>query len=270
MKQPVVDNSIAGQIAAAQKIASSKETELIDQGTRVENAAARASMGNIGGSFRATSAVDFAKQDFQRSQENKDLQAIKQRAIDDPWSFYRGAAADTLAKSSTNDPSAFFQSKLEQMSSGKFDSSDPSYQWRFEQGQQALERSQASKGLLGSGNAAIELQQYGQGAASQEYQAQFSRMLQSMQGVESVYNTQQTRLMELAGVQTPGVQSGISAGIKQSQIGAEANVASAGISASASNYRTAEEGRQFNVEQQNNQQYQAGLGKALSTAGWGD
>lgn len=128
-----------------------------------------------------------------------------QRAVD-PWGFYRGGAADELAATggSANDPSNMFRSKLQQMVTGQFDSSDPSYQWRFQQGQQALERSQGSRGLLNSGNAAIELQNYGQNAASQEYQAQFQRLLQGMSGVESQYNTQQSRLMELAGIGNVG------------------------------------------------------------------
>lgn len=62
------------------------------------------------------------------------------------------------------------------MKPGGFNPQDPSYQWRFDQGQQALERSIGAQGMLGSGNRLMALQQYGQGAASQEYQNQFSRL----------------------------------------------------------------------------------------------
>lgn len=124
----------------------------------------------------------------------------------DPFSFYRGDAADTLASSykPNQDPSNIYRSRLKEMMMGKFDSSDPSYQWRFEQGQQALERSLGARGLLNSGNAGIELQQYGQNAASTEYQAQFNRLLQSLAGVEDQYNSQQSRLMKLAGIDNVG------------------------------------------------------------------
>ena len=54
---------------------------------------------------------------------------------------------------------------------------DPSYQWRFDQGQKALDRSAASKGMLLSGAQGKALQDYGQGAASQEYASWYNRLL---------------------------------------------------------------------------------------------
>lgn len=57
-----------------------------------------------------------------------------------------------------------------------FQTSDPSYQWRLEQGQQALERSAAARGGLMSGRNLKDLTDYGQGAASQEFQNEFSRL----------------------------------------------------------------------------------------------
>jgi len=53
---------------------------------------------------------------------------------------------------------------------------DPSYQWRLDQGNQAINRSAAAKGMLGSGNVLAELAKYGQGMASQEYGNQFGRL----------------------------------------------------------------------------------------------
>lgn len=52
---------------------------------------------------------------------------------------------------------------------------DPSYQWRLQQGQQAIERGAAARGGLYSGRAAKDLTNYAQGAASQEYQNAFNR-----------------------------------------------------------------------------------------------
>lgn len=125
------------------------------------------------------------------------------QATYDPWSKYRAAAGAQLASNkfgTTNDPSTFYKDKLQQMSSGEFNSNDPSYKWRFQQGQQASERSLAARGLLNSGNAAIELQEYGQQAASQEYGAQFDRMLKGLAGVSEQYDQQQQRLMAMAGI----------------------------------------------------------------------
>lgn len=70
-----------------------------------------------------------------------------------------------------------YQNQLANLMQGKFSANDPSYDWRFKQGQQALERSAAAKGFLGSGNILAELQNYGQGQASQEYQNQYNRLL---------------------------------------------------------------------------------------------
>lgn len=122
-------------------------------------------------------------------------------AAADPWSKYRAGAGDQLAAATAKgDPSDLYRDKLAEMSTGKFSTNDPSYAFRFQQGQQASERSLAARGLLNSGNAALELQQYGQQAASQEYSAQFDRMLQGLSGVSSQYDTQMNRLMEMAGV----------------------------------------------------------------------
>lgn len=64
---------------------------------------------------------------------------------------------------------------------GKFDpnafTTDPGYQWRLEQGQKALERSAASRGQLLSGGQMKALTNYSQGAASQEFQAAYNRLM---------------------------------------------------------------------------------------------
>lgn len=106
----------------------------------------------------------------------------------------------------TKDPSNGYADQLKTLMTGQFSSSDPSYAWRFQQGQQAVERSLAAKGLLQSGNAAIELQQYGQGMASQEYNAQFNRTLGAMGASESAFQSSYNRLAELAGMST-GMQA---------------------------------------------------------------
>lgn len=54
---------------------------------------------------------------------------------------------------------------------------DPSYQWRLQQGQKLLERGAAARGTLLSGGFQKALQDYGQGAASQEYGNAFNRAL---------------------------------------------------------------------------------------------
>lgn len=56
------------------------------------------------------------------------------------------------------------------------------YQWRTEQGINALDRSAAARGSLFSGGHSVDLLNYGQGAASQEYDAQWNRLAGLAQG----------------------------------------------------------------------------------------
>jgi hypothetical protein len=53
--------------------------------------------------------------------------------------------------------------------------SDPSYQWRLQQGLAGVNSNAAASGLLQSGGTLKALMNYGQGAASQEYGAQYNR-----------------------------------------------------------------------------------------------
>lgn len=55
---------------------------------------------------------------------------------------------------------------------------DPGYQFRLQQGQQALERSLAARGLGQSGAALKAAQEYGQGLADQTYNDYFNRQAQ--------------------------------------------------------------------------------------------
>ena len=61
------------------------------------------------------------------------------------------------------------------------------YKFRFNQGQQAVERSAAARGMLNSGNTLAELARYGQGMASDEYGREFER-LNSATGQRNQYN----------------------------------------------------------------------------------
>src|SRR5690349_5537643 len=86
-----------------------------------------------------------------------------------------------------------------------FQSTDPSYQWRLEQGQQALDRSAASRGMLLSGAQVKASENYGQNAASQEYGNQFQRVAglasgaqQAAGAVADLQRGQGTALADLA------------------------------------------------------------------------
>lgn len=61
------------------------------------------------------------------------------------------------------------------------------YRFRLNEGQQAIERSAAAKGMLRSGNTLAALANYGQGAASQEYGNEVSR-LGALTGQQNQYS----------------------------------------------------------------------------------
>lgn len=81
---------------------------------------------------------------------------------------------------------------------------DPGYQFRLQQGQQALERSAAARGNLLNGGTAKALTQYGQDYASNEYSNVYNRALGQYQQNYNIFQQDQTnqfnRLAAVAGV----------------------------------------------------------------------
>lgn len=81
---------------------------------------------------------------------------------------------------------------------------DPGYQFRMQQGEQALQNSAAASGDLLSGNTLAALTQYGQNFGSNEYQNVYNRALQQYQQQYNIYENNQAnqynRLAALAGV----------------------------------------------------------------------
>ena len=65
--------------------------------------------------------------------------------------------------------------KSKGLAGGKFDTSNPAYQFQLKQGQQALDRSAAARGMGASGAQMKAAQEYGQGLASQQYDKEYNR-----------------------------------------------------------------------------------------------
>ena len=74
-------------------------------------------------------------------------------------------------------PANFYENKLRDLM-GNPDSiaNSGDYKFRFNQGQQALERSAAARGMGSSGNVLAELAKYGQGMASSAYGSEADRL----------------------------------------------------------------------------------------------
>lgn len=66
---------------------------------------------------------------------------------------------------------------------------DPSYQFRLKQGQQALDRSSAARGMGYSGAQMKAAQDFGQGMASQEFNNYYNRLAGLAQGGQQAANT---------------------------------------------------------------------------------
>lgn len=117
-----------------------------------------ASLGNIGGSIYAANKQTKAQREANAI--NREMFEY-QKSIQAP---YVQAGQQSLAdiQALMADPSSI--------------QNDPSYQWRMSQGQQALERNMAARGGMLGGAALKQLQRYGQGFASQEFQNQFNRL----------------------------------------------------------------------------------------------
>ncbi len=65
--------------------------------------------------------------------------------------------------------------KSKGLDGGKFDTSNPAYQFQLKQGQQALDRSSAARGMGYSGAQMKAAQEFGQGLASQQYDKEYNR-----------------------------------------------------------------------------------------------
>ena len=95
-----------------------------------------------------------------------------------------GSPTSATGAASAADPFATqrgqYQTQLNNMMApgAVFNSSDPSYAFRFSQGADALNRSQAASGGMGSGAEMAAATTYGQNMASTEYANQFSRLSQ--------------------------------------------------------------------------------------------
>ena len=108
---------------------------------------------------------------------------------------------------------------------------DPSYQFRLKQGQQALDRSSAARGMGYSGAKMKAAQDYGQGMASTEFGNYYNRLAGLATGGQQAANNLASQGGQFAnnGSQTLGNLSGAQTGI----LGQQANARASGYTANA-------------------------------------
>ena len=102
--------------------------------------------------------------------------AYQANALLDPYMTYGQQAGQMML-----DQPGYTPTEWKDPGQFQFSQDDPSYQWRLQQGQDALERSAAGRGGLQSGATLKALTNYAQGAASQEYQNAFNRFMADRQ-----------------------------------------------------------------------------------------
>src|SRR4029453_17269270 len=130
------------------------------------------------------------------------IEGAAQRGVGylDPY-MQAGAGAATTLADLVNAPEERF--------AFQFSQDDPSYQFRLGEGQKALERSAAARGTLLGGGTLKAITNYGQKAASQEYQSAYDR---AMSAFKATQQGRQPRLSSLADLARLGGTSAASAG----------------------------------------------------------
>lgn len=260
-------------------------------GASVASAGIQAAVANHAANLQADAAknsLDFSKQQFNTQQANIQpyLGAGKQGlgalttglGLDNGTATSPGSLNQSFSYNPTNfDPTAFNPDSIvrnpdfaaPQTQTAQFDpasvniTQDPSYQFRYDQGLQALERNQAATGITG-GAAAKALTDYGQGAASQEYANAYQRALSTSEQNASINAQNYGQAASTYGLDSSNHQQWITNALQANQVnnqfGLAANQAN---NANALNQYNAQTGQQTN--QFNRLAAIAGLGQAGNT-----
>jgi len=153
---------------------------------------------------------DAAQAQTQAARENIDFQKWlfnEQKELNAPW---RQAGEEALSRIEETPNFSFSAEDFEKYK-------DPSYDFRMQEGVNALDRSAASRGRVLSGAQGKAVTRYGQNMASQEYQNAFSRS-------QNVFNTNMNTQKSLAGVGQQAVGNVQQAGNIMGQSVSQANM----------------------------------------------
>lgn len=203
--------------------------------------AAGQAAGSIAGSYlQSRSARKAARAQAEAMKYVADLQQKRYEQTREDFAPFRQVgtqAINSLANLSGLNGSADFSS---------FERS-PGYQFRLQQGEQALNRSAAARGRLDSGATMQDLMNYGQGMASQEFGAHYNRLA-------GLAGAGQTSTNQLAGfgAQAAAAQGNAMAGMGQARASGyinQGNALSSGIGDLAEIYGTWQSGGYNNQNQ---------------------
>lgn len=153
--------------------------------------------------------------DWGRHQQKKDIEWANQQRMTDPsyWAqafgMGSGSGGGGYSQPAYEDTAAQYRTRLNAL----LDNPDSiantgAYKFAFNQGQEAVNRNLAAKGLLKSGNRLSELTKFGQGLASQQYGAETDRLANLVNttraGDISKYGTESSAAAARYGVEQQG------------------------------------------------------------------
>jgi len=142
----------------------------------------------------AQSAAQLQHQDQQASLDFQKQEWAQQQANEAPW-LNAGKQALSQLSDLTSTPGKGLLENF-QAPTAVTEQNDPGYQFRLQQGQQALENSAAARGGVLSGNTLKAITDYGQNYASNEYQNVYNRAFNTFETNQAnTFN----RLSSLAG-----------------------------------------------------------------------
>jgi len=153
----------------------------------------------------ATSAAQLQHQDQQASLDFQKQQWAQQQQNEAPWLQAGGKAEMQLSDLTSTPGQGLLTPWTEQFQAptNVTEQNDPGYQFRLQQGQQALENSAAARGGLLSGNTAKAITDYSQNYASNEYSNVYGRAFNEYSTRYNQFQTNQAntfnRLSSLAG-----------------------------------------------------------------------
>jgi hypothetical protein len=180
-------------------------------------------MSLIGGMMGSSAASDAANAqakasmyaaDKQQQEADASLGFQKQQYSDaqtrsQPWLQAGTSAINQLSNSLTSGDLSKQWTGQFQAPTNVTEQNDPGYQFRLQQGQQALERSAAARGGVLSGGAVKAAQRYGQDYSSNEYGNVYNRALGEYQmGYNQFQNNQANEFNRLAAVSGIGQTAG--------------------------------------------------------------
>lgn len=163
---------------------------------------------NLGGAAQAVGLVSGVSDLFGGGDEGGGgATQPGQASVADPFAGQREQYWTDLRNQVTasGQPGAYQNQLATLMSSPGSMATSPMYQFAFDQGLNAVNRTQAARGMLGSGNRLYELTNYGQGLAGQQYfnQANLLSGLQSQEQNFALNRGNQLAMLSGAGVGNP-------------------------------------------------------------------